>query len=215
MQHNATFGFYQEYENERIKLIQFYRDGSCLIHYHSGDRKYLQVGCDVGYNQQFNTPISDDGTLLFLSSWEKGLTAYDIENDCVRWQYKKSRIKNLFVFGNTVSAIRFGCGLLRFNIHTGELLDEIKSPSVEKTFQLSDRLILIDRIRGKLCLADVAEFTVIRQYSPKAFNPNAYLCSCITDAYLDGADLYIHGFEYKTSGDENIWFDRKIDTISV
>ncbi len=195
MEKRNDAGFLQHYQNPLIERIQFKFDGSCTIYFKDGNTVDHFVGCEVVYNEQFGIPISQDGKLLFVSSWEKGLTAYDTIEGKKLWHFRSTRIANVFTYPHFLIAFRYNRALLKIDMSSGALLQELKSGSLEHARRLDDRYFFADRFRGKHCVMDAMTMGIVKTYSPRVVNPSNCLSHVIRDAFLRDGRLYIEGFE--------------------
>lgn len=216
MEKRNDAGFLQHYQNPLIDRIQFKFDGSCTICFKDGSTADHFVDCEVVYNEQFGIPISQDGKLLFVSSWEKGLTAYDTIGGKKLWHFKSTRIMDVFSYPNFLIALRYNKALLKIDPTSGALLQELKSGSLEDMHRLDDRHFFVDRLRGKYCVMDAMTMGIVKTYSPRVVNPSNCLSHVIRDAYLRDGRLYIEGFEDYPNRNHAVScqqdFEREIDS---
>lgn len=215
MEKRNAEGFLQHFDNPFVDRIQYKFDGSCTIFFKDGSTKDHFVGCDVVYNEQYGIPVSLDGRMLFVGSWEKGLTAYDTVTGERKWRYRPARIRSIFVYSDFLVVCRCGAALLKLDSHTGELIWEKKSGTMEEIHRLDDRYFFVDCLRGKYCVMDAMTMEIVKVYSPKTVNPSDCLSHVIREACLREGRLYIEGFEdypnrnYRDSCQSN--FYREID----
>ena len=214
MMERNTQGFLQHFDTPLVEKIQYNFDGSCTVYFKDGSRKDHMIGCEV-FNRQYGIPVSLDGKMLFLGSWEKGLTAYDTVTGEKKWRYRPARIRFIFVYSDFLVVCRGNASLLKIDLHTGEVLWEQKSGTLEHIYRLDDRYIYAETLRGKHCVLDVTTMEVVKKYPPKTVNPSNCLSHVIREAYLQEGRLYIEGFEdypnrnYRDSCQSN--FYREID----
>ena len=188
-------GFLQAYDNQRIKEIQFYNDGNCKILFRDNTVRIHQIKCDAVYSSQFGVPLSDDGRLMFVSSWEKGLIAFDTYTGEIQWQYNTPRIRNVLVNKYYVVAIKYREKLIQFDMQSGCILKEINSGTIEGLFQLQSDYALICRIKGKVCAVNITSMDIIKSFSSREVNPLDCLSSTITSADMVHGEIIISGFE--------------------
>ena len=216
MEKRNDAGFLQHYQNPLIDRIQFKFDGSCTICFKDGSTADHFVGCEVVYNEQFGIPISQDGKLLFVSSWEKGLTAYDTIEGKKLWHFRSTRIANVFTYPHFLVAFRYNRALLKIDMSSGALLQELKSGSLEHARRLDDRYFFADRFRGKYCVMDAMTMETVKTYSSKVVNPSNCWSHVIRDAFLRDGRLYIEGFEDYPNRNHTVScqqdFEREIDS---
>ncbi len=195
MQQSCDREWIYNYSNPIIEKIHLHSDGYCTIYFRNETVVRHFVNCEAVYQTQFGLPISLDGKLLFISSWEHGLTAFDTLSGELRWQYEKSRIKSVFPYSNFVVACRYGIGLIKIDIGTGTVLQEIKSGTLEHCYYLDRKHLLLDRWRGKLSVLDGEAMGMVKTYSKKIYNPNDCWSLVITNVYLQHREIIIEGFE--------------------
>lgn len=187
--------FSQSYCNRRIAQIALYSDHACEISYTDGTGKLLRIPCDPVYLSQYGLPISEDGELLFISSWEDGLTALRTEDGTVVWHHPGGKMTRVFVFLQFVVAVRNGKAIMKFDLATGQVLEEIKSTTIERAFYLRDDYLLVDTVKGRLSVLAVRPLCVVKRYQKQAVNPNGCLSLVIRNAFLRDNTLWIAGFE--------------------
>ncbi len=192
--HNEN-GILQTYQNPLITQIQFYHSGACEIHFVNGETRTVNIGCKPAYNSQFGIPLSQSGELLFLGSWEKGLSAFETRTGKLSWHYKATRIMKIMLFDSYLVCVQYGKQLLKLNQQTGEVLGALQSGTIERAFRLSDSLILADKVRGKLSLVEADTLGIQKIYSKKEINPLGCLSQIIREATLQDGHLTIAGFE--------------------
>lgn len=195
MQQSCDREWVYHYTNPIIKEIHLHADGYCTIYFRNETVVRHFVNCEAVYQAQFGLPISLDGKYLFISSWEHGLTAFDTLSGELRWQHKKSKIKSVFPYSNFVVACQYGIGLIKIDIDTGAVLQEIKSGTLEKCYDLDSKHLLLDRWRGKLSVIDGEAMEIVKTYPEKIYNPNDCWSLVITNAYLENGEIIIEGFE--------------------
>ena len=150
---------------------------------------------DAVYLSQFGAPISDDGRLLFISDWEHGLSVFDTYTGEQCWHYKATRIGKVLVFPSFVLAEKLNERLIQFNIRTGEVMNQIKSGTIEELFYLTEKEVLVCSVRGKVSVIDAATLRIIKCYSNKETNPSDCLSQVIRDARLVDGEIVLYGFE--------------------
>ncbi len=216
MEKRNELGFLQKYQNPLIKQIQFCYDGTCTIFFKDGTTRSHFVNCEVAYNEQHGIPLSLDGTKLFVSSWERGLTAYDTMTGETVWHYKTTRVGRVFCFGSFLIAHRYVVALQQVDVLSGELRNEIKSRALERVCALDNKHLFVDRLKGKRCIMDAETMEIIKRYNEKIVNPFNCLSHCIREAELRDGQLFIEGFERcrnrNINDDETKDFYRMIDS---
>lgn len=195
MEQRNKDGFLQHYQNPLIDWIQFKFDGTCSIYFKDGSTADHFVDCEAAYHEQFGIPVSPDGKLLFVSSWEKGLTAFHTITGEKVWHFRSTKIGTVFAYPNFLIARRYGKALLKLDLRSGIVLQELKSGTLERIYRLDDNYLFVDRLRGKYCVLDAAAMEILKTYSPKTVNPSNCLSLCIREARLQDGQLHIRGFE--------------------
>lgn len=195
MSRRNSEGFLQKYDNPYIKEIMFYYTGKYKIAFQNGTEKEHTFDFDATYLSQFDVPISSDGRLLFISNWYNGLSAIDTKTGEQIWHYKATRIYTVFAFPTFILAEKMNKALIKFDIRTGEVMNEIKSGTIESLYYLADNEVLVDSIRGKLSVVDPATLCIIKSYSHKDTNPSDCLSQVIIDAKKVNGEIVLYGFE--------------------
>lgn len=203
MEKRNELGFLQHYQNPLIDSIQYLYDGNCCIYFKDGTTKTHFVNCEVVYNEQFGIPLSLDGTKLYVSSWERGLTAYNTITGEEIWRYKRTRIGNVFCYDNFLVAHRYGMALLQFDLNSGELTNEIKSTTLEHIFALDQKYLFVNWWKRKNCIVDAKTLQMVKSYSEKEVNPFDCLGHSIREAHIVDGKLFIEGFESCRNRDMN------------
>ena len=197
-------GFWQYFDHPRVEKIWCdWGTGNCCVHYH--DRSIeLHIGCE-GYLFQFGTPVSNDGKLLFMGSWEKGLYCYVIETGELLWHMKSTRITKIVVYDTYLIAARYGYYLAKINIATGEIIAKINSKGVGNQFKLDHR-VCVDSLKGTLCVVNTVNMQIEKVIPWKVINPYGYRNCFIISVKLADKKVLIYGHE----GDTDLTSDGRI-----
>ena len=190
--------FYQYYpDNPLISLIRFSSDSEFEVFLKSGNVKTYYVQIDAIYLSQYGIPLSEDGTRMYLSGWERGtgLNAYNTLTGELIWRMKTSKIRSVFVFHDYGVALRYADALLKFDLITGELLDSMKSTSITEMYLLINEIVLVDRFKRNLSIIDLREFRIKQRIPEKYVNPNDCLSCVIVNAEINDNELLLSGFE--------------------
>lgn len=191
-----TEGFVQKYDHPSIQEARFYRDDrTCRILFRDGSEKELSFQFDSVYLSQFGAPLSNNGKTIFISDWDKGLMAYDTDTGRLLWHYKSSRIADTMVFSAYVIAAKRYNGLLMLDAQTGEVRRQVKSSTIEKLFRLTDKLLLVDSLRGKVSVVDATTLETVRAFTKRETNPADCLSMIINDAKIQDGSIVLYGFE--------------------
>ncbi|MDW7658152.1 MAG: hypothetical protein SCM11_13370 [Bacillota bacterium] len=191
-------GFVETVENGIVeKLLCEYgedNNSSCTIYFCDQTQKHLNIKCSV-YNSQYGIPVTNDGSMLFVGSWEDGLFAYDITSGRVLWRFRPGKIRNIFVHQDYLIAARAYTSVIKVDINSGKLLAEIKSGTLEHIFNLGFQYLFADTMSGKHCIIDVDKMLIVKKYDSKIVNPLSCLSLMIYDAVLQNNEIVISGFE--------------------
>lgn len=191
---DIDFGFVEKIENPVIEKIVCRYNGTCTVFFYDKPSRELNVGCDA-FNRQYGIPVSEDGTKLFVGSWEKGLYAYDVGSGEMLWKYKPGKIRNIFVYSNYLIVSRAYAAVVKIDIDTGEMLGTINSGTLDHIFDLGYPYVFADTMSGKYSIIDVEKMVISKKYLPKIINPLQCLGITITDAALEGKTVTVSGFE--------------------
>jgi WD40 repeat protein len=190
----TEYGFITKIENSYVDKVLCKYDESCTVYFYDRPSKELKVRCS-SYNSQFGLPVSEDGRLLFVSSWEEGLFTYDIMSGAILWHLKDKKITSIVVYPSYIITQKFGASIIKLDINNGKILGEIKSGTIEMQFPLSGSYILVNSIKGKLSVVDTDKMLVAKNYSTKIVNPLDCLSLLIQDAQIQNEALMISGIE--------------------
>jgi len=195
-------GFVQYYDNKVIEKITFL--DVCTVYFHNKPPKELSnVDFGIAYNTQYGIPISEDGSKLFVGSWEwtKGLQAYDIETDTVLWKLKQGRIRNVFVYSDYLIVAKAYTAVFKIAINNGEVLGQVKSRALEHLFPLNLQYVLADA-PVKIFAIDTDNMTVYKKYGNKILNSSNCLGGvAIRGVALNDNVLSISGYDLDPSKD--------------
>ena len=202
--------------------------GSCTVHFrHKPPKKLHNVSFEGGYNSQYGMPISEDGSKLFVGHWKRsrgktknGLQAYDIESDSLLWWLDEGKIRQIFVYSDYLVALQVDGYVFKVCIHTGEVLSQLKSGTLENMFELDSPYVFVDSIKGKLSVIDTETMSIIKDYGKphqsEIMNPRNCRSLVVNNAVLQDNILTIMGWDANPPGDDSITnnkdFSRVIDT---
>ena len=188
-------GFFQTYQNPLIAGIQFYHNGKCDVFFVDGNKRSFDVGCEPAFNCQYGIPLNKDGTQLLLGSWEKGISAYSTATGEILWRHRAAQIRQIFAFDEFLIAVRAAKEIMKLDIRTGKELASLRSGTIEDAFFLTENLLLVHSIKGRLSLLEPCSLTVKRSFSKKETNPNGCLSQLVLNAEIRENSLIISGFE--------------------
>ena len=159
-----------------------YKVGYIRVFYNDRTDKTFPMPIDV-YNHQFgNVPISAERNRIFWGSWEKGICAYDLITGEVIWKIKGWKFRNILVFDKYLITVQQYNKLLRLDIETGEILNEVKSGTLKSVYKLDDRHFYTNAVKGIGTVYDAMDMSVYKSY-PKASLPRNF---SIRDVFLEG-----------------------------
>ena len=185
----------QNHSNLKVKQTTLYEDQTCDIIYRDGTVRTIRVHCDLPYILQYGMPVSFDGDLLFTSSWEDGLVATRITDGTVAWRCPGTRMTRVFVYEQFLIAVRMGISIIKIDLFTGQVMEELKSTTIDRAFYLNEDYLLVQSIKGKVSVLSSRQLNVVKSYKKQAVNPRQCLSFVIRDAFLRDNRLVISGFE--------------------
>lgn len=187
-------GFVEIIDNANIEKIICKYNGACTICFYNKPPKELHVECSP-YNAQYGMPISEDGSKLFVGSWEKGLYAYSIDSGEVLWKFKPGKIRDIFVYSKFLIVSRAYTSIVKIDIETGGVLGNINSGTLEHIFSLDAAYVFADTLSGKHAVINVEEMVVVKKYRSRDVNPHDCLSLMITNVILQNNIVTICGTE--------------------
>jgi len=181
--------------------------GNCTIHFYDKPPKELRdINMCTVYTRQYGTPVSEDGTKLFIGSWEKtingskeGLRAYDIETESLLWRLPEGKIRRIFVYPEYLIVERAYNSIIKIDIESGAVLGRIKNRCIEDVFDLGFPYVLVDTLSGNISVIDTERMLVAKHYGKrlgKIINPSACTSVAILNAALQDGKLSISGVEF-------------------
>ena len=186
-------GFWQYFDHPLVDRIWCgYDTGDCCVYYHDHCRE-LHIGCE-GYLFQYGTPVSNDGKLLFMGSWYKGLYCYIIETGKLLWHMKSTRITKVIVYDSYLTVARYGYYLAKIDIATGEIIAKINSKGLEAQYKLDHR-VCAKYLKRKLCIVNTETMQIEKAFPYSALHPNSQYDFLIKSVRLEDNKIIIHGSE--------------------
>ena len=101
----------------------------------------------------------------------------------------------MFLYSTYLVVNKSNSALLKIDINNGELLEQIKSGTIQHSFALNNAFVLVDSIKGKLCVIDTRTMEITMQYSKRVTNPSNCLSFLIQGANWRNGVLSIWGVE--------------------
>lgn len=187
-------GFCETFSSQQIQKVVCTYDGKCRIYYYTGKMQEILLECS-SFNQQYGFPISETHSLLFASSWENGLSAYDISSGLLRWTIPIKKASAVIVMDEYLMLLKNGSALLKIDIASGSIIAEIKSKTIEHIYELRLPYVLLDRFCGRLSILNSANMEIVKTYTEKQINPRNCLSFVIQNVQLENESLVICGFE--------------------
>lgn len=197
---------------ERSVSAVFEADGNVEIHDVRGVRlARFQTVYQPGFNSQYPPPLSPDGAVLYVGSWERGLFCYDVARGSLKWRQGPGRVRGIFPFAGGVVVEMCGRGLYRRLQDTGELVDTAKMSGVEVVRRLSGEMLFAGPLRNRYLVLELSTLRRIGSVTDRDVNPLRRLSFVVRDAVGDLDQLIITGFEgSETEGASQIDFTRRV-----
>lgn len=197
---------YQRYENPLIQEIRllYHTDengkGSlCKVIFRDGTSDTYRVNTSAAYLQQYSVPISEDGTIMYVSDWNKGLTAYDTRSGNEIWRIKRPHIRMTHLFSDYGVTLQTGKSLIQFDCQTGAvrktLGGEKAGKAIKGMYFLKDEMVLVYWYLGSACIIDCRSMTVKERIDPAVLNPHDCYSLAILNAYVKGNKVIVSGWE--------------------
>ena len=135
----------QRYDNplvKEIRLLHMHPDNDdkgdcCEVIFIDGSSVIHKLNNSSVYTSQYGVPLSADGSVMYVSDWYHGLTAYDTRSGNQLWRIKKSHIRMTQLFSDFGVTVQYGKALIQFDCKSGEILNTIDSRQIEDMFYLS------------------------------------------------------------------------------
>ena len=126
------------------------------------------------YNMgQYGIAVSNDGTMVFVQTWENGMLCFDSKTGERIWKTKSRRgITDVFVGDNTITVILHNYSIQLLDINTGEVIIE-KRPCTDHGFKtLNNKYILCQVTARKWELIEAETLEVKETFTHKEFTNN-------------------------------------------
>lgn len=176
------------------KVVCWY-NGTCEVVYEKAANKILNIPVSF-FNSQYGVPISGDGKIVYVTSWEDGVFAYSVDTNELLWRYKSTRIQDIVYRDDYIVVKKYGESIIKLNAKTGELITLLKSTTISSMYYLRDNYIFIEYYRGKLAVVDIDAMEVVKDYPAGAARIVGYAHHCIQEAYLKKNKLIVEGGMY-------------------
>jgi hypothetical protein len=146
-------------------------------------------------NKMLGTPVSNDGSKLFVGRWRSLYAAYDCFTGKRLWTIREGRILKTIVYDDFVILEKAHTSVIKADINDGAILNRINSGYIENVFKLDEKHLLINDIGRYTVVIDVDTFEKVRKYDNETVNPGIFLSFLMLDAELKDNQLVISGFE--------------------
>lgn len=199
-----------------IKEVKFNTEGLCHVISTSNILiTEYQTICTPAYNYQYDIPITKDGKLMFIGSWEKGLYCYDIITGKSIWNQKSNKIRNIILADNELIVEVCDKGIYKRDIEKGNILSEIKMKNIQFLYPISPYEIFTGYIKNNYFIYEIPNLIMKYQIPEKLLNPSKAYSFNILDATMKDDKLSISGWEqYRnkdTKNNEVFNFERVIE----
>ncbi|GAB3284711.1 hypothetical protein GCM10027347_61750 [Larkinella harenae] len=184
------------FQHAHIQTLQYESDGFLTVVDQQGQpiNKFKTVAC-IAYNAQYGTPISNDGQLVLIGSWERGLFCYSIKEQKLVWKAGPGRVRGILVSDDSLLIEMEGRGIYRRNLYSGKLIEIIKLPAIETFKQLNATELFAGPGRGVYWLFHLPSMQPTKQVKARDLNVNNCLSYVIEDVYYRDQVLLVKGFE--------------------
>lgn len=205
----------------RAATVEFIDGGSCLA-YDATGRLLSQFDTDYSfaYNELIGAPLSADGRLLFVSSWERGVSCYDVCSGERIWREGPGRARKLFVVDDRLVVEMVSRGIYVRFCSSGKLVKLVTMTTMQCMFRPHPSRLFVGPKRNQYYLLGLPELEVRRKIKANVINKNECLSFVITGCKLvDDSTLRVGGFEsyphgvYGDSKTKN--FSRKVSIQSA
>ncbi len=171
----AGNGFWQYLDNIAVeKIWSSYTDETQTFFFRDGRMVTVKTGC-TSFNRQIGTPISSDGQKMFLNIWEKGIICYDLMTMSVVWKLRKPHTMHIIVFDDYITVDKNGGYIIKIDMESGKIIDEIKSSTIIQHSRVSKNEVLAYYIKKTLAIIDTRDMSIVklfeREYIPRGIGP--------------------------------------------
>lgn len=206
MNHLAKQYCYQKYDNplvQEIRLLYYYEKNDskgdcCEVIFCDGTSVIHKLNNESGYTRQYGVPLSDDGTIMYICDWYKGLTAYDTRSGKELWRINKPHIRMTQLFQDFGVTLQSAEALIQFDLQTGTVLTEIGGKEcieMDRMFFLKDELVLIYRYHESACIVDCRTMTIAKRIDPRILDPYKCLSFVLLNTYVKDNQVIAVGWE--------------------
>lgn len=176
--------------------VTFQENGRCRVFDNHGDVvNEFDTDWKPAYNRQYDTPVSVEHNLLFVPSWEKGVSAYDLRDGSMAWRKGPGKVRQMVVSGGLLVSGIFGRGIIVRDMVSGNPEHEMKMTSVEDVFYLGDGLALIGPRRSSFYVVSLPELNIVQEVDRRILNPDRCLSHILNNVWVNDRSLVISGWE--------------------
>lgn len=217
VKHHKNYSIYQEngkwtfyYSNSIVESIHCvpgdldrktykFSPSKITVKYKTGESYTWENNHIHGYNLGFGIAVSNDGTKIFVQTWECGMFCLDAKTGNSIWRTKSKRgITSIFVGDNTITAQLHDYAMQLIDINTGEVIKE-KRPSTAWGFiTLDNRYILCNVTARKWEIIDAETMETKETFTNKEFMGGQ------TDFIVNHVEISEDGRLHIT-GFKNVW----------
>lgn len=189
------------FQHPLVQTLQYEPEGHLTVINPQGQTvSRFKTVASVAYNAQYDTPISKDGQLVFIGTWERGLFCYSIQEQKLVWKAGPGRVRGILVNGHTLLVEMSGRGVYRRDLYSGKLIEIIKLPSIDTFKQLNANQLFAGPLKGAYWLFDIPSMQPMKQVKTRDLNVNNCLSYVIQDVYCRNQIPLVKGFEQYRGG---------------
>jgi hypothetical protein len=174
-------------------LCRTFSDANMLVA--EFDTVYEQV-----YNAQYSVPLSTDGNLLYVPTWNRGLFCYDTHSGTLVWRQGPGKVRQIEVVGDSLVIEMADRGIYVRDARTGRLVREVKLGSIEAFIRVGPTELFAGPKRNRFYLLDLPSLQVSHEIPGSMLNPRGCLSFMVLEAHLTGDALVLSGWERYPDG---------------
>lgn len=189
-------GFCTEYaDTQKVCSIKGeYERNSIKVNFYDGSSIELDLDVLTPYQEQYGILLSIDEKYVFVQDWDAGVFCYSIHDKSLIWKNKKKKCEYLMANDDALFAFIRRKGIVKFNLVTGEIIEEYKLPA-EFFCQIDNDFFFIGPIKKKWFVMSVRDMTVLYEIPDRRVNPQNCISFIVNTAYIQDKKLIISGFE--------------------
>ena len=155
----------------------------------------------MAFNRQYGTPISPDGTLVFIGVWDKGLFCYSIPDGRLVWKQGPGKVRKILVCDTELIVEMCDRGIYHRKIVDGSISQVIPMSSIGIFYRISENELFAGPKYNQVFLYELPLLKAVGILGIRDLNVRNCLSFVITEARYEGNDLIIRGFENYAGGD--------------